>query len=198
MFSDLASIYERCGRLKRSGGSITELPILTMPAGDITHPVPDLTGYITEGQIVLSTELHARGVEPPIDCLASLSRLMRRGAGPGRTRDDHLDIAAQVLALVARARQAEELAALIGLDALSITEQRNIDFGKRFETDFLDQRTDGARTLDETLDRAWDIVSRIPARELTMVTPEQLRDHAPPRVHADSIEAISLPTEAST
>jgi V/A-type H+-transporting ATPase subunit B len=198
MFSDLASIYERCGRLKRSGGSITELPILTMPAGDITHPVPDLTGYITEGQIVLSTELHARGVTPPIDCLASLSRLMRRGAGPGRTRDDHLDIAAQVLALVARARQAEELAALIGLDALSVTEQRNIDFGKRFETDFLDQRTDGARTLDETLDRAWDIVSRIPARELTMVTPEQLRDHAQSRVHADSTEAISLPTEAST
>ena len=174
MFSDLASIYERCGRLKGRPGSITELPILTMPAGDITHPVPDLTGYITEGQIVLSPDLAARGVTPPIDTQASLSRLMRRGAGPGRTRDDHLDIAAQVLALVARARQAEELGSLIGLDALSITEQRYTEFGHRFETEFLDQGTTDARTLDQTLDRAWNVASIIPTRELTMVSTEQI------------------------
>jgi V/A-type H+-transporting ATPase subunit B len=179
LFSDLASIFERCGRLKNREGSITELPVLTMPAGDITHPVPDLTGYITEGQIVLSADLHARGISPPIDPLSSLSRLMRRGAGPGRTRDDHLTIAAQVLALLARARQAEELAALIGLDALSITEQRYLEFARRFETDFIDQDPHQARTLATTLDRAWDAASVVPARELTMVTTEQINAHMP-------------------
>jgi len=179
LFSDLASIYERCGRLKDREGSITELPVLTMPAGDITHPVPDLTGYITEGQIVLSAELHARGVSPPIDALASLSRLMRRGAGPGRTRDDHLAIAAQLLALLARARQVEELASLIGPDALSMAEQRYLEFGHRFETGFIDQDPHQPRSLEETLDRAWDTVSVVPARELTMVTTEQISTRLP-------------------
>ena len=179
LFSDLASIYERCGRLKNREGSITELPVLTMPAGDITHPVPDLTGYITEGQIVLSADLHARGISPPIDALSSLSRLMRRGAGPGRTRDDHLTIAAQLLALLALARQAEELSALIGLDALSITEQRYLDFGHRFETAFINQDPHQPRALDDTLDRAWDTASVVPARELTMVTTEQISTRLP-------------------
>ena len=105
LYSDLASLYERCGRIRGRPGSVTVLPVLTMPAGDITHPVPDLTGYITEGQIVLSPDVHARGVYPPVDPLSSLSRLMRSGAGPGRTRDDHLDLAAQLLAALARARQ---------------------------------------------------------------------------------------------
>ncbi len=177
LFSDLASIYERCGRLRDRPGSITELPVVTMPAGDITHPVPDLTGYITEGQIVLSAELHARSISPPIDPLSSLSRLMRRGAGPGRTRDDHLAIAAQVVALLARARQAGELAELIGLDALSMTEQRYLEFGHRFEIEFIDQDPHQLRTLDTTLDRAWAITSTLPARELTMVTAEQLETH---------------------
>jgi V/A-type H+-transporting ATPase subunit B len=180
LFSDLASIYERCGRIEQRPGSITELPVLTMPAGDITHPVPDLTGYITEGQIVLSTDIFARGISPPIDALSSLSRLMRRGAGPGRTRDDHLAIAAQVLALLAQARQAEELAALIGLDALSITEQRYLEFAHRFETDLVAQHPQEPRTLDDTLDRAWRIASILPTRELTMVTAEQATAHASP------------------
>jgi V/A-type H+-transporting ATPase subunit B len=179
LFSDLASIYERCGRLHGRPGSITELPVLTMPAGDITHPVPDLTGYITEGQIVLSSDLHARDVVPPIDALSSLSRLMRRGAGPGRTRDDHLAISAQVLALLARARQAEQLASLIGTDALSITEQRYLDFAQAFEHDVVVQGPTEARTLDDTLDRLWKVAAILPSRELTMVTPEQIRDHAP-------------------
>ncbi len=177
LFSDLASIYERCGRVRGRPGSITELPVLTMPAGDITHPVPDLTGYITEGQIVLSTDLQARNVFPPIDALSSLSRLMRRGAGPGRTRDDHLAIAAQVLALLARARQADELASLIGVDALSAIEQRYREFADRFETDFIAQAPDEARDLDATLDLAWQIARALPDRELTMVSPEQIRDH---------------------
>ncbi len=177
LFSDLASIYERCGRLKDREGSITELPVLTMPAGDITHPVPDLTGYITEGQLVLSRELHGRSIYPPIDALASLSRLMRRGAGPGRTREDHLPIAAQLLALLAQARRAEELAALIGLDALSVTEQRYIDFGHEFESRFIDQGPTESRGLDATLDRAWAAAGALPVRELTMVTPEQIAQH---------------------
>jgi V/A-type H+-transporting ATPase subunit B len=179
LFSDLASIYERCGRIKGRPGSITELPVLTMPAGDITHPVPDLTGYITEGQIVLSADLHARSVSPPIDVLSSLSRLMRRGAGPGRTRQDHLAISAQLLALLARSRQAEELAALIGADSLSETERRYVEFAHRFERDFIDQGSRQAFTLVETLDRAWSVVSIIPKRELTMVTPEQIHKYAP-------------------
>jgi V/A-type H+-transporting ATPase subunit B len=177
LFSDLASIYERCGRITRRPGSITELPVLTMPAGDITHPVPDLTGYITEGQIVLSPEISARGIFPPVDALASLSRLMRRGAGPGHTRDDHLAISAQTLSLLARARSAQDLGALIGLDVLSVTEQRYLEFARHFETDFVDQDPHTARTLDETLDGLWQLAMMVPGRELTMVTEEQIRDH---------------------
>jgi V/A-type H+-transporting ATPase subunit B len=179
LFSDLASLYERCGRIVDRPGSITEVPVLTMPAGDITHPVPDLTGYITEGQIVLSSDLAARGVFPPIDVLGSLSRLMRRGAGPGHTRSDHLDIAAQVLSLVARARQAEELGALIGTDVLSITEQRYLEFAHRFEVDFITQDPHEARGLDDTLDRAWATAAVLPRRELTMVSEAQIAEHLP-------------------
>jgi V/A-type H+-transporting ATPase subunit B len=179
LFSDLAGIYERCGRIRGRGGSITELPVLTMPAGDITHPVPDLTGYITEGQIVLSPEVDARNVTPPIDPLSSLSRLMRRGAGPGRTRDDHLVLSAQVLALLARARQTAQLASLIGADALSVTERRLVDFADRFESDFLAQSPSERRTLDETLDRAWEVVSSVPRRELTMLSDDEIRQHSP-------------------
>ena len=177
LFSDLASLYERCGRILDRAGSITEVPVLTMPAGDITHPVPDLTGYITEGQIVLSSDLAARGVFPPVDALGSLSRLMRRGAGPGHTRDDHLDISAQVLSLLARARQAEELGALIGVDVLSITEQRYLEFAHRFELDFVSQDPHEARTLDDTLDRAWRTAAVMPVRELTMVTEQEIDAH---------------------
>jgi V/A-type H+/Na+-transporting ATPase subunit B len=177
LFSDLASIYERCGRLRDRGGSITELPVLTMPAGDITHPVPDLTGYITEGQIVLSADVLARGVSPPIDPLSSLSRMMRRGAGPGRTREDHLAIAAQVMALLAEARQAEQLASLIGLEALSATEQRYLDLARRFDTEVLDQPTDEPRPMADTLDRLWRVAAVLPTRELTVVSAAQRTAH---------------------
>ena len=126
LYSDLASLYERCGRIRGLPGSVTVVPVLTMPAGDITHPVPDLTGYITEGQIVLSPEIHARGVYPPVDALSSLSRLMRHGAGPGRTRDDHLDVAAQILAALADARRARELAELVGSAALTPLDRQHL------------------------------------------------------------------------
>jgi len=133
LYSDLASLYERCGRIRGRPGSVTLVPVLTMPAGDITHPVPDLTGYITEGQIVLSAGLHARGIYPPVDALSSLSRLMRHGAGPGRTRQDHLDVAAQSLAALAAARRAGELAELIGTAALSAADRSYQEFQEAFE-----------------------------------------------------------------
>jgi V/A-type H+-transporting ATPase subunit B len=174
LYSDLASLYERCGRVRDRAGSVTVVPVLTMPAGDITHPVPDLTGYITEGQIVLSAEVQARGIYPPVDPLSSLSRLMRSGAGPGRTREDHLDVAAQVMAALARARQARELAELVGAAALSATDQHYLAFSAAFEQRLVDQGRDEQRSLDQTLDRAWVVLSELPRRELTMLPESQL------------------------
>jgi V/A-type H+-transporting ATPase subunit B len=170
LYSDLASLYERAGRIKGRPGSLTQMPVLSMPAGDITHPVPDLTGYITEGQLVLSAELHVRGIYPPFDALGSLSRLMRLGAGPGRTRDDHLEIAGQLYAALAQARRMADLAEVVGEDALSAAERRYLSFANAFREDFLAQATSEARTLDETLDRAWRVASTLPRRELTMVS----------------------------
>jgi len=178
LYSDLASLYERCGRIIGVPGSVTVLPVLTMPAGDITHPVPDLTGYITEGQIVFSAEMHARGIYPPIDPLGSLSRLMRKGAGPHRTRDDHLPLSAQLLAALARARQVRELADLIGTDALSGTDRRYLDFDDAYGREFAGQRPDEARDLDDTLDRAWRVLLRLPRRELAMLPAALLAEHA--------------------
>ena len=169
LYSDLASLYERCGRVRGRPGSVTIVPVLTMPAGDITHPVPDLTGYITEGQVVLSTEAYARGAYPPVEPLSSLSRLMRHGAGPGRTRDDHLDLAAQTLAALARARQVRELAELIGAGALTETDRTYLKFEDAFTQNVMTQRPDERRDLDATLDRAWQALAVLPRRELTML-----------------------------
>jgi V/A-type H+-transporting ATPase subunit B len=177
LYSDLASLYERAGRIRGRNGSVTQVPALTMPAGDITHPVPDLTGYITEGQLVLSHELHVRGVYPPFDPLRSLSRLMRLGAGPNRTRDDHLDIAAQLYSLAALARRAADLADVVGADALSESERGYLAFSDAFEREFVSQGQAETRTLEETLDRAWRVVSLLPARELTMVSRRSLEAH---------------------
>jgi len=177
LYSDLASLYERSGRIKGRPGSLTLLPVLTMPGGDVTHPVPDLTGYITEGQIVLSPELHGRGIDPAIDALASLSRLMRRGAGPDRTRYDHLEISGQIYAALARARQARDLGELVGADALSATDRRFIQFADAFEERFLSQDPQENRSLEQTLDLAWEVVSILPRRELTMISPETIERH---------------------
>ena len=178
LYSDLASLYERCGRIKGNHGSVTVLPVLTMPAGDITHPVPDLTGYITEGQIVLSGQTYARGVYPPIDALSSLSRLMRKGAGPGRTRADHLELAAQLLAALAKARQVQELADLVGAAAVSQNDLPYLTFEDVFEQQLVTQQPDQARGIDETLDRCWETVLTLPQRELTMISTELLDTHA--------------------
>jgi len=181
LYSDLASLYERCGRLRGRDGSVTVLPFLTMPAGDIAHPVPDLTGYITEGQIVLSTEVAAESVYPPVDLLGSLSRLMRKGAGEGRTRQDHLDVAAQGLAALARAQQARELADLVGEEALSETDRRYVDFATSLYDEVVNQSPAEDRPMEETLDRLWAALATLPTRELSMVSAQQRRDHLPQR-----------------
>jgi V/A-type H+-transporting ATPase subunit B len=174
LYSDLASLYERCGRLRGRRGSVTVLPVLTMPGGDITHPVPDLTGYITEGQVVLSPEAHARGVYPPVDPLSSLSRLMRHGAGPGRTRADHLPLAAQIMSALARARQARELADLVGPSALGDTDRSYLAFADACERDLLHQRPDESRDLTSTLERAWRALLVLPRRELVALPADLL------------------------
>jgi V/A-type H+-transporting ATPase subunit B len=179
LYSDLASLYERCGRIRGRPGSLTLLPVLTMPAGDITHPVPDLTGYITEGQIVLSPELHARGVYPPVDVLASLSRLMRQGTGPGRTRSDHLDVAAQTLAALASARRARELAELVGAGALSQSDRRFQELERAFEARLVNQGRGENRSLEETLRRAWQVLGVLPRRELSMLSAAALDSYYP-------------------
>jgi V/A-type H+-transporting ATPase subunit B len=178
LYSDLASLYERCGRIEGLPGSVTVVPVLTMPAGDITHPVPDLTGYITEGQVVLSREAHARGVYPPVDPLGSLSRLMRNGAGPGHTREGHVEVAAQLLAALARARDVGELAELVGPEGLSATDRLYLQFEERLETDLIDQGRSERRSLDDTLGRCWQVVSMLPRRELGMLPAELLQRYA--------------------
>ncbi|MGO9342068.1 MAG: V-type ATP synthase subunit B [Acidimicrobiales bacterium] len=174
LYSDLASIYERCGRMRGNAGSLTQVPVLTMPAGDITHPVPDLTGYITEGQIVLSPGVYGEEVYPPVDVLGSLSRLMRKGTGEGRTRADHPGVAAQLVAALARARQVRDLAELIGAAALTDTDRSYLAFADAFNSVLVNQRVDEKRSMEETLDRAWRVASELPRRELTMISAQDV------------------------
>jgi len=183
LYSDLASLLERAGRIRGLEGSLTQVPVLTMPAGDITHPVPDVTGYITEGQLVLNPELYARGISPPFDPLASLSRLMRRGAGPGLTRDDHLEISAQLYGIVARARQAADLAEVVGEDALSPGDREYLRVRAQFESEFLSQPLEESRSLDDTLDRAWNVASVLPRTELSMISPRTVQERYRPSRH---------------
>lgn len=190
LYSDLASLYERCGRIVGQPGSVTVLPVLTMPGGDITHPVPDLTGYITEGQIIFSAEMHLHGIYPPVDALSSLSRLMRRGAGPGRTRDDHLPLAAQLLSALARARKVRELAELIGTDALSPTDHSYLAFDGAFAAELVDQGYDDSRSLYETLSRGWHVASTLPRSELSLLPAELLERYlAGGETHDDAARA---------
>lgn len=173
LYTDLAMLYERAGRLKGYPGSITQLLILTMPDDDITHPIPDLTGYITEGQIVLSRELHRRGIYPPIDVLPSLSRLMNAGIGEGKTRKDHRAVADQLYALYAEGRDLRRLVAIIGEAALSESDHRYLQFADRFEEEYINQGYT-ARPIEATLNLAWELLSMLPASDLTRVTEEQI------------------------
>jgi V/A-type H+-transporting ATPase subunit B len=173
LYTDLATIYERAGRVQGRPGSITQLVILSMPGDDITHPIPDLTGYITEGQIVLSRELHRRGVYPPIDVLPSLSRLMNAGIGPDKTREDHRAVADRLYAFYAQGQDLRRLVAIIGEAALSAEDRRYLEFADAFERRFVGQgRT--PRKIGETLDLAWDLLSGFPESELR-IEPELIR-----------------------
>lgn len=169
LYSDLASIFERAGRITGRPGSLTQIPIVTLPSGDMSHPIPDLTGYVTEGQIVLDPEIARRGVYPPIAVLPSLSRLMSDGIGEGRTRDDHADVAKQLYAAVARVERARGLASIIGADELTAIEGLYLRFGERFEHALLSQGRDETRPIGETLDRAWRALRELPRTELTRV-----------------------------
>ncbi|MBU3189726.1 V-type ATP synthase subunit B [Clostridium bowmanii] len=174
LYSDLASLYERAGMMKGKKGSITQIPILTMPNDDITHPVPDLTGFITEGQIVLSRGIQQRDIYPPVNILSSLSRLMKDGIGEGFTREDHGDVSNQIFAAYSRVQDVIALAQVIGEDELSETDKIYMDFGRAFEERFLKQDYDENRDMEETLDLAWKILGILPRNELDRVSPKIL------------------------
>jgi V/A-type H+/Na+-transporting ATPase subunit B len=172
LYTDLATLYERAGKIKGRKGSITQLPILTMPADDITHPIPDLTGYITEGQIVASRDLQRSGVYPPIDVLTSLSRLMNQGIGKERTREDHRGVADQLYASYATGKDQRALSAIVGEEALTATDRIYLKIAERFEREFVNQRPDEDRSIDESLDLGWEILSELPDTELKRIKPE--------------------------
>ncbi|MEJ2465697.1 MAG: V-type ATP synthase subunit B [Candidatus Thiodiazotropha sp.] len=174
LYSDLAEIYERSGRIKDRHGSITLVPVLSMPSDDITHPIPDLTGYITEGQIVLSRELHNQGIYPPVHISPSLSRLMKDGIGKDFTREDHPHVSNQLYALYARALETRNLASIIGADELSARDRRYLEFADAFEARFVQQGEDEDRSIEETLNLAWDLLSSFPPQALTRVSETEM------------------------
>ncbi len=174
LYSDLASLYERTGRLKSSEGSITQIPILTMPNDDITHPVPDLTGYITEGQIVLNRSLAQQDIYPPISVLPSLSRLMKDGIGKDRTRADHSQLSAQLYAAYAHVQNIRSLASVIGEEELSSVDQKYLQFGRGFEQQFIHQDVQENRSIEETLTIGWRLISLLPREELTRIRESEL------------------------
>ena len=186
LYSDLASLYERAGVVEGARGSVTQIPILTMPNDDITHPVPDLTGYITEGQIVLDRSLDQNGIYPPISVLPSLSRLMKDGIGEGYTRADHSAVSNQLFASYAKVQDAKALASVIGEEELSPSDRLYMEFGKAFEHFFLDQGFDTDRTIGETLDLGWDLLSILPVEELDRVDNELLSE----KIHPERGQAL--------
>lgn len=174
LYSDLASIYERAGMVENAQGSITQMQILTMPSDDISHPIPDLTGYITEGQIVLDRELYQKGIYPPIAVLPSLSRLMKDGIGKGMTREDHPHIASQLFAAYAKVKEVRALASVIGEEELTPLDHLYLKFGEAFEQQFLSQKENEDRSIEETLDLGWKCISILPKEELHRVTDEEI------------------------
>lgn len=179
LYTDLATMYERAGRIKGRGGSITMIPILTMPEDDKTHPIPDLTGYITEGQIILNRELYKRGIEPPIDVLPSLSRLKDKGIGKGKTREDHADTMNQLFAAYSRGKDAKELMSILGESALSEVDLQYAKFAEQFEKQYVSQgfRTD--RTIEETLEIGWKLLALLPKGELKRIRDEYIDQYLP-------------------
>jgi len=177
LYTDLASIYERAGKIKEKEGSVTQIPILTMPEDDKTHPIPDLTGYITEGQIVLSRELYQKGIYPPIDVLSSLSRLKDKGIGEEKTREDHAGVLNQVFSSYAKGKEARDLAAILGESALSEIDKKYLKFAELFEEKFLKQGFEEERNIEKTLDIAWEILSLLPPAELKRIKKEHIQKY---------------------
>lgn len=177
LYTDLSSIYERAGRIKGREGSITQIPILTMPEDDKTHPIPDLTGYITEGQIILSRELYKKGINPPIDVLPSLSRLKDKGIGKNKTREDHADTMNQLFAAYAQGKQAKELAVILGESALSDSDKLFAKFAEAFEKEYVSQGFNSNRTIEETLNLGWELLSILPRTELKRIRDEYLEKY---------------------
>ncbi len=179
LYTDLASIYERAGRIKGNTGSITLLPILTMPEDDITHPIPDLTGYITEGQIILGRELHLKGIDPPINVLPSLSRLKDKGIGEGKTREDHAPTMNQLFAAYSRGKDAKELAVILGDAALSDTDKKFAAFADAFEKEYVSQGGETNRSIEETLDLGWKLLKMLPRNELKRIRDKMVAQYLP-------------------
>ncbi len=179
MYTDLAGMYERAGRREGSEGSITLIPILTMPEDDKTHPIPDLTGYITEGQIILSRDLYRKGLRPPVDVLPSLSRLKDKGIGEGKTRADHADVMNQLFAAYARGKDAKELMIILGEAALTDIDKLYAKFADEFENRYVSQGYDTNRTIEETLAIGWELLSILPKNELKRIKPQFIEKYFP-------------------
>ncbi len=186
LYTDLATMYERAGRLKGKSGSITQIPILSMPEDDKTHPIPDLTGYITEGQIILSRSLHRKGIYPPVDVLPSLSRLKDKGIGAGKTREDHADLLNQLFAAYARGKEAKELATILGEGALTEEDKAFAAFSDAFEDRYVRQGEYENRSIEETLDLGWELLTLIPTRELKRVRDAYIEKYLKPKVKQDN------------
>ena len=179
MYTDLATIYERAGRIKGKKGSITQIPMLTMPDDDITHPIPDLTGYITEGQIVLERGLHKKDIYPPIAVLPCLSRLMDRGIGDGRTREDHAGVSNQLYAAYSEGCDLRDLVAIVGEDALSDRDRKFLNFALEFEKKFVSQDNHEDRSIEQTLSIGWELFSRLPTSELKKIDEKYIKKYLP-------------------
>jgi V/A-type H+-transporting ATPase subunit B len=179
MYTDLATIYERAGRVHGQKGSITQMPILSMPDDDKTHPIPDLTGYITEGQFVLSRDLHRKGIYPPVDVLPSLSRLMKGGIGEGRTREDHANVSDQLYSAYAEGRDLRDLVAVVGEEALTEKDRKVLTLADRFEKEFVAQGKDEDRSIERTLEIGWDLLSILPERDLKRIKDEYVQKYHP-------------------
>ncbi|MFA9425627.1 ATP synthase subunit B [Natronorubrum sp. A-ect3] len=188
MYTDLAQLYERAGRIEGKEGSVTQIPILTMPGDDDTHPIPDLTGYITEGQIVMDRDLNSQGIEPPINVLPSLSRLMDDGIGEGLTRGDHADVSDQMYAAYAEGEDLRDLVNIVGREALSELDNKYLDFADRFETEFVEQGYDTNRSIDDTIELGWDLLSDLPKEALNRIDEDLIEEHY--REDAEEAEAV--------
>jgi V/A-type H+-transporting ATPase subunit B len=190
MYTDLASIYERAGRIRGKIGSITQIPILTMPGDDITHPIPDLTGYITEGQFVISRELHRRGIFPPVNVLPSLSRLMNSGIGPGKTREDHKAVSDQLYAVYAEGKDLRGLVAIVGKESLSDRDKTFLEFADAFEDRFVRQGYEEDRGIEDTLQLGWNLLAALPEAQLTRIDRKLIEKYHPAHVAKQTEEAV--------